>query len=120
MLIMHQLTAVPALLSVLRLSWSRRSVCAHTLRRLATQGCALKVVVQTANLRLNGHFLWSGCGVCLVDWAKPLSPSLAHSESELVWGWSPARTFILVAKYEGLHSIKTEGSAPPKPTAQSL
>lgn len=78
----------------------------HTLRRLARRGSPLKVAVQTASLRLNGHFLWSGCGACLADRAKPLSPSLAGSEIKLVWCWSPARALILAARYEGLHSWK--------------
>lgn len=86
MLIMHQLTAVLALLFCAQAFMEQTlSVCTHTLRRLARQGSALKVAVQTAGLRLNGHFLWSGCGACLADWAKPLSPFLARGELKLAW-----------------------------------
>lgn len=61
MLIMLQLTAALGdhwlRFSALRLSCSRRSVCAHSLRRLGGEGPPLKVATQTANLRVNGHFL---------------------------------------------------------------
>lgn len=49
-------------------------MCAHSLRRLGREGLLLKVAMQTANLRVNGHFLWPGSGVGLVGWAK-LSPA---------------------------------------------
>lgn len=80
MLIMHHLTAVLLLLFCAHAFMEQTlSVCAHTLRRLARQGPPLKVAVQTANLRLNGHFLWTGRGGCLVDWAKHASLSLSGS-----------------------------------------
>lgn len=79
MLIMHQLTAVLALLFCSGFHGADAQ-CVHTLRRLARQDCPLKVAVQTANWGLNGHFLGSGCAVWLADWAKGLSPFLAHGE----------------------------------------
>lgn len=118
--IMHQLTAVLALLFCAQAFMEQTlSVCAHTLKRLAGQGSPLKVAAQTANLSLNGHFLWSGCGARLVGWTKPLSPFLAHSEFKLGLCWSPARTLILVARYEGSGVCSSYAHGPVPPTHTS-
>lgn len=84
-------------LSVFRFSWSRRSVCAHSLRRLGREGPSLKVAMQMSNLRVNRHFLWPASGVCLLGcWAKLSLSSFWLSEwskrKSGVRCWISART----------------------------
>lgn len=81
--ITHQLTAA---LSTTGSGFSRRSVCAHSLRRLGLrEGPHSKVAMQTANLRVNGAFslawLLQHAWVCCVK-AVSISTFLCPSRSQ--------------------------------------